>query len=581
MGPNALTFILKLQDMLTPGMRQAAGISESSANKIKSQFTGLEYSGKRMGASVNELKERLESINQIRVGTTIKKEFNDATTAAKVLERQIQKLENTGKEKASGGGFTLGKMIAGNLISGGIARLTALGASGLSSIVSASVAEEQAKVGLKTFLGEKGANDAYANIKKDAAVTPFDTSSLLASNRALISAGLSAKAARQDTLNLANAVAAVGGGNDVLARMSANMQQIKTVGKATAMDIRQFGMTGINIYQLLADVTGKNIDQVKEMDVSYSLLSKALQRAGEKGGMYFGAMENQSKTIGGKWSTFMDNLKNTAADIGTALQPLFHWFLDLGISDNFSKIMPIIQPVIDVINQIPGIIANITSGSSEWSEYFNVIKSFAGKLWETIKSIWGNVIHIVSGVGEWLGKSEMMKDIFWAIGQIAQGVLAVIRGMVDALSWIWDHLLKPILNAVDWVYSKMKGLLGGGNSTITVTADTHQALKEGVQVQEGTAGAMVFQMPKDTVSPKSLNPTRPTSSKLADTDLGKTKADSINQGGQRSIVINIGKQIEKIEQHIIGGGREAADEIEGAVREAMRRVVYSLNGVAS
>jgi hypothetical protein len=64
-------------------------------------------------------------------------------------------------------------------------------------------------------------------------------------------------------------------------------------------------------------------------------------------------------------------------------------------------------------------------------------------------------------------------------------------------------------------------------------------------------------------------------------DLGKDKSDSINQGGQRSIVINIGKQIEKIEQHIIGGGREAADEIESAVREAMRRVVYSLNGVAS
>jgi hypothetical protein len=61
----------------------------------------------------------------------------------------------------------------------------------------------------------------------------------------------------------------------------------------------------------------------------------------------------------------------------------------------------------------------------------------------------------------------------------------------------------------------------------------------------------------------------------------KSKADSVNSGGQRSIVINIGKQIEKIEQHIIGGGREAADEIEGAVREAMRRVLYSMNNVAS
>jgi hypothetical protein len=70
----------------------------------------------------------------------------------------------------------------------------------------------------------------------------------------------------------------------------------------------------------------------------------------------------------------------------------------------------------------------------------------------------------------------------------------------------------------------------------------------------------------------------------ADGDLGddaKSKAAGVNSGGQRSIVINIGKQIEKIEQHIIGGGREAADEIETAVREAMRRVMYSLNGATT
>lgn len=574
--------------MLTPGMRQAASISESSAGKIKSQFDGIATNGKRMGASVNELRERLDGINKVRFSTTIKKEFDVATKSAKDLERQIQKLENTGREKASSGGFTLGKLIGGNLIAGGISQLAGLARSGLSSIVGASVAEEQAKVGLTTFLGAKGANEAFANIKKDAAVTPFDTESLLASNRALISAGASAKEARQDTLNLANAVAAVGGGNDVLSRMSANMQQIKTVGKATAMDVRQFGIAGINIYQMLADVTGKNINQVKDMDVSYSLLSKALQHAGEQGGMYFGAMEAQSKTIGGKWSTFMDNLKNTAADMGTALQPLFSWFVDMGISitDNFSKIMPIIQPVVDIINQIPGVISNLTSGTSEWSAYFDVIRSFAGSLWVTIKSIFGNIMHIVGGVIEWMGKSELMKDIFFAIGKLAEGILAVIRGIGDAIAWMWNHLIKPILDKIEWVYSHIKGLFTGGKSEIVVTDGTKPTLLQAfggmAPLNNGPALLPGLQPGMNVVNPTTLNQPRPTNTggKL-DTSIGKQKAESINQGGQRSIVINIGKQIEKIEQHIIGGGREAADEIESAVREAMRRVVYSLNGVAS
>lgn len=37
---------------------------------------------------------------------------------------------------------------------------------------------------------------------------------------------------REDAMNLANAIAATGGGNDELARMATNMQQIKTVGKS-------------------------------------------------------------------------------------------------------------------------------------------------------------------------------------------------------------------------------------------------------------------------------------------------------------------------------------------------------------
>jgi hypothetical protein len=63
-------------------------------------------------------------------------------------------------------------------------------------------------------------------------------------------------------------------------------------------------------------------------------------------------------------------------------------------------------------------------------------------------------------------------------------------------------------------------------------------------------------------------------------DGGKDKADSINKGGQRSIVINIAKQIERLEVHVMDA-KEGAAEIESAVRDAMRRVLYSMNGVAS
>jgi len=565
--PNPLEFILKLTDMLTPGMRQAARISESSASKITQQFENISKGGKRMSASVDELRSRLDAINKVRFSTTIQREFDVATRAANRLERQLERLDG-GKK----GGGMLSSIVGGNLISGGISRLVNGAMSGVSSILGGGAKRETDLVGLKTFLGEAGANEAYANINKDAAATPFDTNSLLMSNRALISAGASAKQARLDTMNLANAIAAVGGGNDELGRMAANMQQIKTVGKASAMDIKQFAFAGINIYKLLSDATGKSIDQVKDMDVSYELLSKSLQHAASQGGAYFGALENQSKTVSGKWSTFMDGIKMKAADFGVALQPLMHFFLDAGIAitDNLSKMMPYIQPVIDALNNIPNLIGNITGSTGAWMSYLGTIKQLVFVSWATIKSIGGNVWHIVSGVFEWVGKSVLLRDLFWAIGKFGEGILWVIKGNGNTISWIWDNVIKPILNAVEWVYKTAKSLLGG-KTEIGIT----QVVKPVNVPTSNTPATPGIDPTKFTPAGSGVK-----AGGLDDGGKSRSKADGINSGGQRAIHITIGKQIEKLEVHVMNA-KEGAQEIESVVREAMRRVLYSMNGVAS
>ena len=108
---------------------------------------------------------------------------------------------------------------------------------------------EQYQVGFETLLGsEEEAAKVMAQIRDDAARTPFDVDSLTQATRMMVSTGMSADDARKDVLNLANAIAATGGGSAELSRMAANMQQIKNTGKATAMDIRQFANAGINIF---------------------------------------------------------------------------------------------------------------------------------------------------------------------------------------------------------------------------------------------------------------------------------------------------------------------------------------------
>lgn len=169
-------------------------------------------------------------------------------------------------------------------------------------------AMEKYRVAYTNMLGSAEQAQAVLNqIKQDAAHTPLNVDSLVQANQLLISAGVDAGKARSTILALGDAVSATSGGNDALSRMAANLQQIKNVGKASAADIKQFAMAGIDIYGILADYTGKSTAEVQNMTISYDLLTAALQKASEEGGRYYNAMETQSQTMSGRIETLKDN----------------------------------------------------------------------------------------------------------------------------------------------------------------------------------------------------------------------------------------------------------------------------------
>lgn len=172
---------------------------------------------------------------------------------------------------------------------------------------------EKYTTGFTNMLGSaEAAQQAMGAIQEDAARTPFNVEALTQANQLLISAGENAGYSRKVIMALGDAVSATGGGNDELSRMAANLQQIANVGKASAIDIKQFAYAGINVYQVLADYTGKSVQEVQNMTISYDTLSQALIAASEEGGRYYNAMDTQSQTMNGRVSTLGDNVKQLA-----------------------------------------------------------------------------------------------------------------------------------------------------------------------------------------------------------------------------------------------------------------------------
>lgn len=247
-------------------------------------------------------------------GTEIFRLFGTILIDSSQAEASLGKTDDSAKkvQDSFAGAVAKGQILGTTLTKVGSAMLN-VAANVVKTGISYNAEIEKYMTGFTNMLGSaKAAQEVMAAIQEDAAKTPFDVASLTQANQLLISAGENAGYSRKVILALGDAVSATGGGNAELSRMAGNLQQIANVGKATAVDIKQFANAGINIYQVLADYTGKSVQDVQNMTVNYDLLSEALIAASEEGGRYYNAMDTQSQTMNGRVSTLKDNVSQLA-----------------------------------------------------------------------------------------------------------------------------------------------------------------------------------------------------------------------------------------------------------------------------
>lgn len=291
-----------------------AAVSTMSAdyNRLYSEVIHLtaayQKSRRETGESSKETKEFAQKLKEAQA------QLNTTAQGLRTAEGYMSSFGDaaSGSSKSLAGAIAQGTIMAGffsKLHSAALAAAKSLIQSGIE--YNAQI--ESYRVGLTNMLGDaQAANEAMAAIQEDAARTPFSVDSLTQANQLLISAGENAEYSRKVIMALGDAVSATGGGNAELSRMSANLQQIANVGKASAIDIKQIAYAGINVYQVLADYTGKTVQEVQNMTISYDLLSKALIAASEEGGRYYNAMDTQSQTMNGRVSTLKDNVSQLA-----------------------------------------------------------------------------------------------------------------------------------------------------------------------------------------------------------------------------------------------------------------------------
>lgn len=576
---NIVEFVVRMRDQMSGGLGRLGATSQSTFSRLAQHADRMNQRNRILGQSYDQLQSRIREVENTIRTSTITSQISSARRELASLQRQAGSHRGNTTSSSStsgGGGLGVGGVALGSMIGNvGMQAATAfLGAvkDGIGSAISGSMQKEKDLVGLSTFIGKEGANVAYKNIRQDAQDSSYDTASLLKANRALISVDGNAKNAREDVMNLANAISATGGGNDELQRMSINMQQIKSLGKASAMDIKQFGYAGINIYALLSKATGKSMEEVKEMDVTYDLLAKSLAMARSKGGLYAGALEAQNATKGGRWEAMKDKAANTLTDIGDAMSPIIIQFLDLGtkalsfVAPALLKITPYIDMISNGLGTAIGYVTGLAGSTGGWMDYLNIISGIFGTIWDYTKTVFVQIWKIVGGILDWLGKSLIIKDIFRLIGWTLENVIKpIITWLGDALVWIWEKVLRPILDGLEAAYKWVRDIITDDND-ITV-----EAKKTIVNKDDPTQPS--YQADLTRFSDKGIIADTESKSKK-NKESSKKSGDTISGGGPRVINITLGKFFETI-QFTTLNNNESREELEKLLMEMMGRILYN------
>ena len=429
--------LLKLDPTNTELLRQkqeALGkelqASKDKTRELKNAIAELEKSGGE-GA-----KDQINALNR---------ELVESEQNTKNLTKEMERFGSVTKQQLQAVGSQL-KDIGGKVSDVGkdmtlklTTPLVALGTVG----VNYNAQIEQYRAMFTTLTGSaEEADRIISQLQADAQKSPFDSKSLIEANQYLISAGVSAEDARKTILDLGNAVAATGGGSDELNRMAQNLQQIKNVGKATATDIKQFANAGINIYGLLAETTGKTVEEVKEIDVSYEVLAEALAKASEEGGRYAGAMEAQSQTLNGSLSATKESIQMLLGEIMEAAMPV----------------------IVKVLEKVREVIDWLSSLDDDTKKTILIVGAVVAALGPVITIVGG----IITGIG---GLVTALGFLFSPIGVVI-AIIGLLVAAGVALYKNWDTIKEKVGDLATSIKNKFDDIKRGITEKINSAKDT-------------------------------------------------------------------------------------------------------------
>lgn len=166
-----------------------------------------------------------------------------------------------------------------------------------------------------TGSAEKG-RKVFMDLKKMGATTPFEVTDLAKATQTMLAFGINVDKT-QGYLKMLGDVSM--GNKDKLSGLALAFSQVQSTGRLMGQDLLQMINQGFNPLTIIAQKTGKSMSVLKkEMEdgkISAEMVADAFKTATSEGGLFYQGMDRGAKTLGGTFSTLMDNMKMMASGL--------------------------------------------------------------------------------------------------------------------------------------------------------------------------------------------------------------------------------------------------------------------------
>ncbi len=238
--------------------------------------------------------------------------FEKMANKAKEARAEVEKL----RESSS--------MLKGALMGG----LVAIGVGGIvqQSLAQAAMKENQ-QTAFKVLSGSKSFGAGlYTNIVKMVDTTPFESQDLARGAKTMLGYGVNKNAIMPDLKMLGEVASAQDNPAEALQSLALAFGQVQAKGHLAGQEVLQMINAGFNPLKEISDMTGKSMNELdKTMEkggISATLLTQAYMHATGEGGKFHNMMLEQSQTLGGQYSTFMDLIHSKMRGFGELLSPM-------------------------------------------------------------------------------------------------------------------------------------------------------------------------------------------------------------------------------------------------------------------